>query len=184
MHLAIGASAPSQSGGGSDSAPSAQSTTEPSEQERTPKVNPRVSEAISRGIADLTEMAPCHHFAEQALNILRFLAKKWNIDVEIKVGTEEENPRVTVDSHQSTRPVTSSLNFFAPNIMDSDFICDWGGPRPNKQFGAAARSSTGQGAVDHMSNAVENPLFWPFPMQGRPILPAGNELEEAGFELI
>jgi len=35
-----------------------------------------------------------------------------------------------------------------------------------------------------MAGALENPLFWPFPMQGRPMLPVGKELEEAGFEMI
>jgi hypothetical protein len=34
-----------------------------------------------------------------------------------------------------------------------------------------------------MSEAVENPLFWQFPMQGRSMLPMGDKLREAGFEL-
>lgn len=36
----------------------------------------RVTKAIRQGIAGLTEMAPYHHFAQQALNIIRYLAKK------------------------------------------------------------------------------------------------------------
>lgn len=36
-------------------------------------LDPAVAEAIQQGISDLTDMAPCHQFAEQALNILRYL---------------------------------------------------------------------------------------------------------------
>jgi hypothetical protein len=201
-----------------------------------PKITDRVKEAISRGIADLTEMAPCHHFAEQALNILRYLAKKWNIEVDIKAEGEERGlaAEELEQLERATRPVTSSLNFFAPNVADADFNCTWGagsgstglvpgpGPGPVEAavaegaggggFGAAggglggfggggdggdddggggtapAPGDQGMGGHDvvtgQMANAMENPLFWPFPMQGRPMLPTGRMLEEAGFEML
>ncbi|CAH0018245.1 unnamed protein product [Clonostachys rhizophaga] len=136
------------------------------------KLDPRVSESLSQGIADLTEMAPCHHFAEQALNILRYLAKKWNIDVSIdgdKVPPE--------DYDRLVQPYTSSLNFFAPNIREEDFICNWSSFRDLAN--TVHPPSTSQAA-----ETMENPLFWPFPMQGRPILPYGEELEQAGFALL
>jgi hypothetical protein len=180
MHLAIGAtpSGVQHSAGGGEPARSGQPSNP-----RTSKIEPRVADAISRGIADLTEMAPCHHFAEQALNILRYLAKKWNIDVEIKTDAEEERRRVEADNQQSIRHSTSSLNFFAPNVADADFNCAWGDalePRHSVDTHSGARP----GNVGQMMNALDNPLFWPFPMQGRPMLPTGHELEEAGFELL
>ncbi|KAK3896980.1 hypothetical protein C8A05DRAFT_20166, partial [Staphylotrichum tortipilum] len=125
------------------------------------------TEALVRGIADLTEMAPCHHFAEQALNILKFLAKKWDIDVGFDDADLEELKR-------ATRPVAASLNFFAPNFVEADFTCAWGGP--------GVRDGIGPGR--EMEELERNPLFWPFPMQGRPMVLAGRELEEAGFEMI
>ncbi|KAI1635250.1 nitrogen assimilation transcription factor nirA [Biscogniauxia mediterranea] len=217
----------------------------------TAKLKPRVAESLNQGIADLTEMAPCHHFAEQALNILRYLAKKWNIDVDIpqRGGTPggEDHDRIA-------RPVTSSLNFFAPNVSADDFICSWGsrdttvqeqltlmdagdvtgvlqnghnggddndqdpanvgkmdgilaqrygteqeGQNPNPVHVSAPSGSRGgrgkSGGRGRSSGEVvgggagqggrvtdlENPLFWPFPMQGRPMLPRGSQLEEAGF---
>ncbi|KAA8636754.1 hypothetical protein SMACR_00182 [Sordaria macrospora] len=178
MHLAIGATASDQSdpGGGSGQAG-------PSKHPQH-RLDPRVAEAISRGIADLTEMAPCHHFAEQALNILRYLAKKWNIDVEIQTtGEEEGTQKVKIDRYQTTRPVTSSLNFFAPNVTEGDFNCKWGEGIESGR-GAATRVEVQPGNIRHLANATDNPLFWPFPMQGRPILGTGSELLEAGFELI
>ncbi|KAI1505965.1 nitrogen assimilation transcription factor nirA [Biscogniauxia marginata] len=181
----------------------------------TAKLNPRVAEALNQGIADLTEMAPCHHFAEQALNIMRYLAKKWDIDVDIPHrsanGADEPDKLV--------RPVTNSLNFFAPNVAADDFICSWGArdatgpgvlagqhvstsmpPQPGivekmdgilaernlvEQEGQNPVAGLGHVASDepvaHATKGLENPMFWPFPMQGRPMLPHGPELEGAGF---
>ncbi|KAL1873419.1 hypothetical protein VTK73DRAFT_1010 [Phialemonium thermophilum] len=148
----------------------------------SPKTQPHVVEAISRGIADLTEMAPCHHFAEQALNILRFLAKKWNIDVDIRTGAQDSAGSDDAVEFPGTRPVTTSLNFFAPNVVEQDFICRWGPtaePDSGPQSGQRAMKMNPQ-----MMKTLENPLFWPFPMQGRPMLPSGDQLTEAGFELL
>ncbi|KAI7764204.1 hypothetical protein LZL87_012526 [Fusarium oxysporum] len=157
MHLAIGATTV-----GSD-------TTE-ADMEKAVKVDPRVAESITQGISDLTEMAPCHQFAEQALNILRYLAAKWDIDVENNIDklTAEEYDRLVL-------PHTGSLNFFSPNLRDGDITCQWGaGPFMGEQ----------SPSVQKTGDNMENPLFWPFPMQGRPILPDGVELEHAGFAII
>ena len=164
MHLAIGAS--SASGVNPSKVTS-------SDIKKAAKIDPKVSEALKRCIADLTEMAPCHHFAEQALNILRYLAKKWNIDVEFDGSNLPPE-----DYDRLVRPYTSSLNFFAPNVGVEDFICEWG-LGGNKGLATQASSS-----LEKAAETIENPLFWPFPMQGRPILPAGKDLAAAGFELL
>jgi hypothetical protein len=177
MHLAIGAA----SSGGSPEGLKAEAPSPEGGESMPPpasKMDPRVAESIKRGIEDLTEMAPCHHFAEQALNILRYLAKKWGIDVDISSGKGKEGE----EDSTSVRPLTSSLNFFAPNVAEGDFNCSWGA-----LVGAAA--ATGPGAarltpVAKAATSMENPLFWPFPMQGRPMLPSGAMLEEAGFSLL
>lgn len=161
-----------------------------------PQMDPHATRSINQGIADLTEMAPCHHFAEQALNILRYLAKKWDIEIDVDVsekvkrGKEEarqegrEATRLSEltrmkDHNYGTRPATNSLNFFAPNMSEHDFVSTWGNsvslpiaPTP------ASPTATTPG------DSMENPLFWPFPMQGRPMLPTRDALAEAGFELI
>ncbi|KAM3549129.1 hypothetical protein MY1884_008879 [Beauveria asiatica] len=169
MHLAIGATKVSSDLSGSADIDA---------MGESAKIDPHASDSLAQGIADLAEMAPCHHFAEQALNILRFLAKKWNIEVEFG----SSNKPVPDDYEKLLKPYTSSLNFFAPNFTAEDFICRWGTasivadpnlPSPSKGTGL-------QAAVDN----IENPLFWPFPMQGRPMLPTGKELEKAGFAMI
>jgi hypothetical protein len=192
----------------------------------TAKISSRVADAINQGIADLTEMAPCHNFAEQALHILRYLAKKWNIEVNIPPPDEALSSE---DVKQLVRPQTSSLNFFAPSVVEEDFMCPWGtdtnppstlqGEGHSRQetmgepqvfgvFGQPPLNSTlspqggrmegvrgspsnprmetelGTGPMAHTAKSIENPLFWPFPMQGRPMLPSGRMLEEAGFALL
>ncbi|KAF6525548.1 hypothetical protein BFJ63_vAg16467 [Fusarium oxysporum f. sp. narcissi] len=136
------------------------------------KVEPHVAKAIIQGIADLTDMAPSHHFAEQALNILRYLAQKWNIEVDKsadKLAAEEYNRLIL--------PHIGCLNFFAPNVRDGDMMCQWVEGEP---IIIPEESS----ATQNTGSSMENPLFWPFRMQGRPILPDGGELEHAGFSVL
>src|SRR3569833_42774 len=181
MHLAIGASS---SGLPSDAAKTEVQSPTPGPAEKPAdgsKLNPRVAESINRGIADLTEMAPCHHFAEQALNILRYLAKKWNIDVEI--ASKAQAGGQDYDVGRGVRPLTSSLNFFAPNLMEEDFNCSWGGLLASATA-STGPTTTGNVAIAKAASSMENPLFWPFPMQGRPMLPSGKLLEEAGFAVL
>ncbi|RYP39199.1 hypothetical protein DL767_002307 [Monosporascus sp. MG133] len=189
------------------------------------KLNPRAAEALNQGIADLAEMAPCHHFAKQALSILRYLARKWNIAVDIP----RSNPAGTDDDDDTVRTATSSLNFFVPNVDESDFICNWGPKQPGRPADAGHHQplqqqhqqqnqempqeedvdsrmggmeaiedikggqadpmasqmmgqGVGSGPVAQNVRGFENPLFWTFPMQGRPMLPVGPLLRKAGFE--
>ena len=173
MHLAIGGTSSPSSKDNEADGPGKGSAQQ--QQTISPvKLDPHVTESISRGIADLTEMAPCHQFAEQALNILRYLAKKWNIDVKLSEETKHFTSKEH-DSDRSVRPITSSLNFFVPNVMEQDFVCDWGSGRSQP---------TGLEPVATAANGLENPLFWPFPMQGRPMLPSGQLLKDAGFDLL
>ncbi|RYP10836.1 hypothetical protein DL764_000388 [Monosporascus ibericus] len=191
---------------------------------RTPasKLNSRAAEALNQGIADLAEMAPCHHFAKQALSILRYLAKKWNVAVDIP----RTNPTVTDDDEDTVQTATSSLNFFVPNVDESDFICNWDPGQPGRPADAGHHQPSQQqhqqqnqqmpqeenvdsrmggmeviedikggqsdpqaseqmgwgGPVAQNVRGFENPLFWTFPMQGRPMLPVGPLLTKAGFE--
>ncbi|KAK4231468.1 nitrogen assimilation transcription factor nit-4 [Podospora fimiseda] len=179
MHLAISTTRTNPPpGSGPNSASTASST--PAAQG---EIDPNVTDAISRGIADLTEMAPCHHFAEQALNILKYLAKKWNIDIEIKTAPGEGPPPAEPDNvADTTRPLTSSLNFFAPNFDDSYFNCEWP-VKTRKESGTdmSSESVSESFSTEKADRLADDPLFWPFPMQGRPILASGKALEEAGF---
>ncbi|KAH7146684.1 fungal-specific transcription factor domain-containing protein [Dactylonectria estremocensis] len=133
MHLAIGAT----------KIQSVSDISMPNQVEAAVKIDSHVKDAIRQGIDDLTEMAPCHRFAEKTLNILRHLAQKWDIEVGIHSST--------LTSEEYDRLVTAGGDETPGGLKTAD--------------------------------AMENPLFWPFRMQGRPILPRGNELEDAGFAI-
>ncbi|CAJ2503423.1 Uu.00g108170.m01.CDS01 [Anthostomella pinea] len=190
MHLAIAACDP-QEGADSPAATSNQSTTKAEDAEAAQghhdsspnltgapdlpspsdtgsgKHSPKVAQALKQGISDLTEMAPCHHFADQALNIMRYLAKKWEIEVDIPQDDANMQGEAVDDQ---VRPATNSLNFFAPNVGEQDFRCGW-----------STKRADGPHNLKQQLGDRDNPLFWPFPMQGRPMLPEGQDLEEAGF---
>ncbi|KAK1658526.1 fungal-specific transcription factor [Colletotrichum godetiae] len=144
-----------------------------------------VAEAITQGIRDLEEMAPCHHFAERSLDILRYLTKKWNMDINMCEG-----PTWSEEHGHLVRPHTSSLYFFAPNHVENESTCARGSSG-DKADGLNPKTATGtKGAetrkplVVQTDTVIDNPFFWPFPMAGRPILPTEGGLEEAGFEKI
>ncbi|KAL2268827.1 hypothetical protein VTJ83DRAFT_3673 [Remersonia thermophila] len=168
---------------------------------------PAAAEVLARGIADLTEMAPCHPFAEQALDILRALARKWNIDVEVKTRADKDKgagPVLAGADPSSARPAPTSRTFFATSIDAADQgQPGWrsGSPPPWEGRGrpprGGKRRQRGSGlpegereeseeetAEAWLAEAVSPPLFWPFPLQGRPMMPAGQALEEAGFAFL
>jgi hypothetical protein len=127
-------------------------------------------ELLKQGIADLKEMTGCHGFAIRALDILRYLIRHWGVNAAIDSldDLEEEREEGMGDREREgerglCRPKSTSLNQFCPNVESVDVVNGIG--------------SVGQG---------DNPLFWPFPLQGRPLLDVGlgGELESGGFRVL
>lgn len=113
-------------------------------------------EKVTQGITDLREMASCHGFAARACNILRHLAKKW--DIEVPHDSKEPIEPDIFDAQ--ARPSPNSLNQFCTQVDEADMMRGIG-----------------------LAGEEENPLFWPFPMQGRPLMQyAGGNLGKLGFE--
>lgn len=113
-------------------------------------------EKVTQGITDLREMASCHGFAARACNILRHLAKKWNIEV----PDDSQEPIEPDIFDAQARPSPNSLNQFCTQVDEADMMRGIG-----------------------LAGEEENPLFWPFPMQGRPLMHyAGGNLGKLGFE--
>lgn len=132
------------------------------------------NEKLIQGITDLRQMNNCHGFARIALEILRFLTKKWNIagleetwkeedseekeedsegkeDVEEKESAEERKVKGIVFS-------SSSMNFFCPDI-----------------------EACNEGLGDMSSKSS---LFSIFHMTGLPLVAQGKGFSEAGFEML
>ncbi|KAI9648945.1 hypothetical protein NHQ30_001511 [Ciborinia camelliae] len=114
------------------------------------------TEKVLQGIADLKDMAICHGFSGRAFNILRHLAKKWSIEV----PGDSKNEVGSDTLYYQDRPSSVSLNQFCTKVDESDMMRGIG-----------------------LANEEENPLFWPFPMQGRPLMAfIGDNLGKLGFE--
>ncbi|PQE05629.1 fungal specific transcription factor protein [Rutstroemia sp. NJR-2017a BBW] len=115
------------------------------------------ADKLRQGFNDLQNMRGCHGFATRARETLVFLAKSWHIT--LPEGCDDD---FEVDLEKSCRPSSVSFNQFCANVDVADMM---------KGIGLATES--------------ENPLFWPFPFQGRPLLPfEGDNLKKHGFELI
>ncbi|PVH86370.1 hypothetical protein DL98DRAFT_582939 [Cadophora sp. DSE1049] len=115
-------------------------------------------EQVQAAVADLRQMESCHGFANRALNIVRFLIAHWDVTFTMLHSDEEDAQQDFAELCQSS---SSSMNFFCPNVETTDIV-NGIGPVP-------------QGGT---------PLFWPFPMQGRPLINSGGtSLGEAGFSV-
>lgn len=132
----------------------------------------QVAEALSQGIADLEEMSPCHHFANKALDILRYFARQWGSGMDIEGGMTPED-----STDRSQRP-TSSTDFFAPSGRMGDPLS-----ASESTIDNSLGSTDGYTALGG-TEIAEHPMFWPFPMQGRPTLPGREGLERAGFSML
>ncbi len=121
-------------------------------------------EQLKQGIKDLKEMANCHGFAIRGLDILRYLIVHWDVNVPLTDEVDGEvdgKEREGRSRKELCRAKSTSLNQFCPNIESVDVV-------------------NGIGRVGER----DNPLFWPFPLQGRPLLDVGSLLEKGGFKLL
>ncbi|KAL2062109.1 hypothetical protein VTL71DRAFT_6375 [Oculimacula yallundae] len=127
---------------------------------------------LDAAIADLRQMSSCHGFADRALGIMRFLIERWNIAYKIinpdhtnwqnNTSNDKEEDE-EVDFSTLCKSTSNSMNLFCPNVESADI------------------TACGIGLVP----AGQIPLFWPFPLQGRPLIKSmGTELEEAGFSIL
>jgi hypothetical protein len=136
------------------------------------RTDPHLSEAIKQGIARFAEMTSCHHIAEQALHLLRYLAKKWNINVNIETSAAldlEEYERLD-------RSFGGMINFFPTTMVAQDSISDFVTDKD-------VREKTSRG----LGKAVENwggLLFLPSVMEGRLMFSSDEALEGAGFAVL
>ena len=90
----------------------------------------------------------------------RALGRRRTVDRRSR-GEVEGKEREGKSRKELCRAKSTSLNQFCPNIESVDVVNGIG--------------RVGEG---------DNPLFWPFPLQGRPLLDVGSSLEKGGFKLL
>ncbi|KAI9813046.1 MAG: hypothetical protein M1827_004266 [Pycnora praestabilis] len=104
-----------------------------------------------QGLDDLTDMCGCHGFAKVSVDIIRYLAHKWDIPLS---HARSEYLDATDDPSKLCRPSLMSMNFFCPNIEQM-------------AFESLMRASPTTPKPFH-------PLFSLFPNQGSPLLTITN----------
>lgn len=129
-------------------------------------------ETVKQGIAKLTEMTPCHHIAGKALHLLRYLAKKWNVIVDIETGA-------ALDPEEEERLVRSFggiFDFVLPTIVVQNSVSNFVADKVVKE----TRSCQPGKAIENLKDL----LFFPPAMHGRPMFLKREALEEAGFTVL
>jgi hypothetical protein len=116
------------------------------------------AERLQQGMSILKTMSSCHGFAERSRRIIAFLNQHWHINIPLEHDDNNEEEDLEAFCRPSTTSTTSS-NHWCPNARFQDVV-----------------SGIGPVEVD------ENPLFWPFPFQGRPLLEVNTMLEQSGFK--
>lgn len=173
-----------------------------------------MSKSINESIANLLEMKHCHHSAAQAFQTLRYLANKWQLNVNITW------PKIVFDEsvNKSPQPINGTLDSVATDVAGNNSSCVCGAEMYTKEPSPEVHAVRGQNPTfiengdltafaddigenlqkyaeesgtatetmlkaDGARSGVENPLFWPFPIQRRPMLLSGPLLAKAGFTL-
>ncbi|KAF5239891.1 hypothetical protein FANTH_9773 [Fusarium anthophilum] len=136
------------------------------------RTDPHLLEAVKQGIDGLAGMARYHHVAEQALHLLRHLAKEWNTDVDIEIGAA-----LDLEEYEKLgRSFGGLVNFFAPTMVGEASVSD---TIADKDVREAAPCQPGKTVRN-----LEDLLFLPSAMKGLPMLSKDEALAEGGFAVL
>ena len=107
---------------------------------------------LLQGISDLEEMARCHGFAVRAVIALRFLARRWDIDVPPDDRQKQESTEIDPPSSGIPERFSSDINIL--QILQS---------------------------IQPVISSTDPHLFSPFPFQGLPLTALRTQLVEEGL---
>jgi hypothetical protein len=121
--------------------------------------NQASAEHLHKGMLDLKVMIECHGFAVRARNILSLLSNQWKVDIVFEHSPDDSQEE---DAKLVCRPRTLSTNHWSLDVKPEDIVT----------------------TIGPVQGPEDNPLFWPFPFQGRPLLEVGEMLEKSGFKVV
>lgn len=79
----------------------------------------------------------------------------------------------------SSQPAADSSQPFTPNVNANDLVTCWSNSVP-----LPLAPLPGSSVVAGSGDSMEDSLFWPFPMQGQPMLPTGDAFAGGAFEMV
>ncbi|KAM3478302.1 hypothetical protein MY8738_006036 [Beauveria namnaoensis] len=132
------------------------------------KVDQGIADDVKLGMDSLEEIAPCHHFAEQAANILRCLAVKWNVHTTIG-----PLPVITPDTYDRlVEPYFGTQSLFADDKLARSFII-------GDEMRQVSEEESQQ--IKEAIIMMETLILQPVPVQGSSAFLREAKLTERGF---
>ncbi|KAM3439862.1 hypothetical protein NHJ13734_003524 [Beauveria thailandica] len=132
------------------------------------KVDPGIVDDVKLGIDSLEEIAPCHHFAEQAVNVLRCLAVKWNVHTSIG-----PLPVITPDTYDRlVEPYFGRQSLFVDDRLARSFVI-------GDEMRQVSEEESQQ--IKEAIIMMETLLLQPVPVQGPSAFLRETKLAERGF---
>ncbi|KAM3506742.1 hypothetical protein MY10362_002202 [Beauveria mimosiformis] len=132
------------------------------------KVDPGIVDDVKLGMDSLEEIAPCHHFAEQAVNVLRCLAVKWNVHTSIG-----PLPVITPDTYDRlVEPYFGRQSLFADDRLARSFVI-------GDEMRQVSEEESQQ--IKEAIIMMETLILQPVPVQGPSAFLRETKLAEHGF---
>ncbi|KGQ04875.1 Nitrogen assimilation transcription factor nirA [Beauveria bassiana D1-5] len=132
------------------------------------KVDQGIADDVKLGVDSLEEIAPCHHFAEQAANILRCLAVKWNVHTSIG-----PLPVITPDIYDRlVEPYFGRQTLFADDKLARSFVI-------GDEMRQVSEEESQQ--IKEAIIMMETLILQPVPVQGSSAFLKETNLAERGF---
>ncbi|KAM3549715.1 hypothetical protein ARSEF4850_008711 [Beauveria asiatica] len=132
------------------------------------KVDPGIVDDVKLGIDSLEEIAPCHHFAEQAVNVLRYLAVKWNVHTSIG-----PLPVITPDTYDRlVEPYFGRQSLFVDDRLARSFVI-------GDEMRQVSEEESQQ--IKEAIIMMETLILQPVPVQGPSAFLRETKLAECGF---
>ncbi|KAG5655633.1 hypothetical protein KAF25_009132 [Fusarium avenaceum] len=85
------------------------------------RTNSHLSEAVNQGIARLIEMKPYHQVAEQGLQLIYYITKKWNINLNIEIGAALDPEAY----ERLVRSFSGIIHFLSSTMVTQDSFPDF-----------------------------------------------------------
>ena len=127
-----------------------------------------IAHDLQLGMDGLAEITPCHHFAKQAVDILRSLAKKWNIYRDIDSQTV-----VDQDAYEKfVEPYSKKMSLFGVGRLAQRLVA--GGEKLDS-------SEENSRPVEDAPDMLEKLMLWPVPLQESLLSLCETSLAERGF---
>lgn len=149
--------------------------------------NPNLKQQIMQSAKDLDSMSSCHGFARRALDIIKYLARIWQLPEMVSDALHDSGDQATTSSSQMVfgpKP-SSSSDEQSGNHNETSEMCIESLEELARRLYRTSSGSTAffpRAAIEDTSSPRSRTLFSPFAMQGVPAIALNERLSEHGYQ--